>query len=115
MSTGRRLPDDPLQFIRRCLRERKVYWTYHVNMRLAGRYISREAIFGGLDSYTIVEAYPEDKYLPSYPALGTATGEPFHVLFAADVEGDNVRVVTAYRPSPDEWEPDLKTRKGRTS
>ena len=25
-----------------------------------------------------------------------------HVLFAVDVEGDNARVVTAYRPSTDE-------------
>jgi hypothetical protein len=115
MSTGRCLPDDPLLFIRRCLRERKVYWTYHVNMRLAGRYISRDSILGAVDSYTIVEAYPEDKYLPSYLALGTVAGEAFHVLFAADVEGDNVRVVTAYRPNPDEWEPDWKTRKGGSS
>jgi len=35
----------------------------------------------------------------------------FHVLFAADVEGDNVRVVTAYYPSLEEWEEDLKTRR----
>ena len=114
MSPGR-LPEDPLQFIQRCLRERKVYWTYHVNMRLAGRYMSRDAILGAEDSYTIVEAYPDDKYLPSYLALGTAAGEAFHVLVAADVEGDNVRVVTAYRPNPDEWEPGWKRRKGKTS
>ena len=31
--------------------------------------------------------------------------------FQTDVEGDNVRVVTAYRPSPGEWEDDLKTRR----
>ena len=34
----------------------------------------------------------------------------FHVLFAADVMGDNVRVVTAYRPNADEWQSDLRTR-----
>ncbi|OLC46205.1 MAG: hypothetical protein AUH43_14600 [Acidobacteria bacterium 13_1_40CM_65_14] len=114
MSTGRRLPDDPLQFIQRCLLERKVYWTYHVNMRLAGRYISRDEIFGAVDTYTIVEAYPDDKYLPSYLLLATSPGEPFHVLFAADVEGDNVRVVTAYHPGAEEWEPDLRTRRGKS-
>ena len=36
---------------------------------------------------------------------------PFHVLFAADADGDNVRIVTAYRPNADEWESDLKSRK----
>lgn len=111
MSTGRRLPDDPLQFIQRCLRERKVYWTYHVNMRLAGRCISRDEIFGAVDSYTIVESYPDDKYLPSYLLLAASAGGAFHALFAADVEGDNVRVVTAYHPSAEEWEPDLRTRR----
>ena len=35
----------------------------------------------------------------------------FHVQFALDVEGDNVRVVTVYRPDPVEWEADLKTRR----
>jgi hypothetical protein len=113
MSTGRRLPDDPLGFIQRCLRERKVYWTYHVNMRLAGRYISRDEILAVVDSYLIVEAYPDDKYLPSYLLLAKPAGAAFHVLFAADVAGDNVRVVTAYHPSADEWEPDLRTRRAK--
>ncbi|MBI4569440.1 MAG: hypothetical protein HY719_13680 [Planctomycetes bacterium] len=31
----------------------------------------------------------------------------FHVLAAVDVEGDNVRVVTAYRPDAAEWRDDL--------
>ena len=38
----------------------------------------------------------------------------FHVLFAADVEGDNVRVVTAYHPDAGEWQDDLKTRRPRS-
>ena len=51
--------------------------------------------------------------LPSYLVLATAAvGGAFHVLFAVDVEGDNVRVITAYHPSPEEWEPDFSSRKG---
>lgn len=38
-------------------------------------------------------------------------GSAFPVLFATDVERDNVRIVTAYRPNPEEWEPDLRTRR----
>jgi hypothetical protein len=77
----RRLPNDALEFIRRCVQERKVYWTYHVNMRLAGRHISRDDVFGAGDSYEVIESYPDDKYLPSYLVLGTAAGVAFHVLF----------------------------------
>ena len=66
-----------------------------------------------MESYESVESYPEDKFLPSYLVLARHGTEPFHVLFAVDVEGDNVRVVTAYRPDAREWEEDLKTRRSR--
>lgn len=103
MSRGRRLPDDPIRFFQACLRQGRLFWTYHVNMRLAGRFISRETILGAVDTFELVEAYPDDKYLPSYLLLGRAGTDAFHVLFATDVEADNVRVITAYRPDAAEW------------
>ena len=112
MPTGRSLPIDALTFIQHCVRERKIYWTYHVNMRLAGRFISREELLGAIESYEVSESYPEDKYLPSYLVWAMSEDGPFHVLFGVDVDGENVRIETAYRPNPEEWEPDLKTRKG---
>lgn len=107
----RKLPDDPLAFIQGCIRARRILWTYHVNMRLRGRYIPRQAVLDAVETYQVVEAYPADKYLPSYLVLAQHASDAFHVLFATDVEGDNVRVVTAYRPSSDEWQADLKTRR----
>lgn len=107
------LPGDPVAFIQDCVRRGRLLWTYHVNMRLAGRFIPRESILAAVETFELVEAYPDDKYLPSYLVLGRAVADAFHVLFAADVEGDNVRVVTAYRPDPAEWQDDLKTRRER--
>jgi hypothetical protein len=80
-------------------------------MRLGQRFIARETIIQAVDTYEIVEAYPEDKYFPSYLLLGREGNDAFHVLVGADVEGQNVRIITAYYPSPDEWEMDLKTRR----
>ena len=80
-------------------------------MRLAGRFISRETILAAVATYELVGTHPHDKYLPSYLVLARHAADAFHVLFAADVQGDNVRVVTAYRPDPAEWHPDLKTRR----
>jgi len=80
-------------------------------MRLKGRFIPRGAVLEAADSYEIIEAYPEDKYLPSYLVLGRSADQAFHVLFAADPAGGNVRVVTVYRPSEDGWEKDSKTRR----
>jgi len=107
----RKLPDDPLTFIQTCVRQQSIFWTYHVHMRLQGRSSARQAMLDAVDTYEIIEAYPEDKYFPSYLVLATHHEEGFHILFATDVEGTNVRIVTAYRPSPDEWESDGKTRR----
>jgi hypothetical protein len=80
-------------------------------MRLAGRSIPREAILAAVTTYELVEAYPDDKYFPSYLTLARHGPDTFHVLFSTDVKGDNVRVVTSYRPDPGEWQVDLKARR----
>jgi hypothetical protein len=105
------VPDNPLAFIQQCVRERKIIWTFHVNMRLKGRFISRERILESISTFEIVEEYPEDKYLPSYLIYSQSQGSIFHVLFAVDVPGDNVRVITTYYPDIEEWEEDFKTRR----
>lgn len=107
----RKLPDDPLEFIQRCVRQGKVFWTYHVNMRLRGRFINRRAILQSYEGYEIIEEYAKDKYLPSYLIYSEYQGEIFHILFAVDLKGVNVRVVTAYRPNPEEWEEGFRTRR----
>jgi hypothetical protein len=61
----------------------------------------------------IIESYPQDKYLPSYPLEGDSSGTAFHVQIAADIEGENIRVVTMYIPDPDEWDERLRSRRIR--
>lgn len=55
MTKERRLPDDPIMFIKDCLRRGRVFWTYHVNMRLPGRFIPRDSILKAVDTIEIVE------------------------------------------------------------
>lgn len=104
-------PSDPLAFIRRCVLDGRIVWTYHVNMRLRNRSISRKSILDSVHAYEIIESYTDDKYLPSYLIYTEYAGEYYHILFATDVESENVRIVTTYRPSEREWLPDLKTRR----
>jgi hypothetical protein len=106
----RLLPTDPVGMIGRCVREGKLFWTWHVTMRLRERFISRRMIVESVDSYELIESYPDDKYLPSYLILARHEEFVFHALFAVDVKDDNVRIVTAYRPAPDLWGDDLKER-----
>ena len=56
MTRDRLLPSDPVRFIQDCIRRGRVFWTYHVNMRLAGRFIPRESILGAVETLELVEA-----------------------------------------------------------
>ena len=111
MAHRREIPDNPLRFIKRCLGERRILWTYHVNMRLRGRFISREQILGAIDTFEIIEEYPKDKYLPSYLVCAESGGSPIHLLVAVDVLNENIRIVTAYHPSSEEWKKDYRRRR----
>jgi len=111
LSKERQLPEDPLDFIQMCVDQRKILWTYHVNMRMTARSVPRAVILESVDRFDVIESYPEDKYLPSYLVWTEYAGEIFHVLFAADVPNDQVRIITAYRPDPDEWDKDLRKRR----
>ena len=111
---SKRVPiQDPLEFIRQCVVEKRMYWTYHVTMRMERRSISRQMILESVESYDLVESYPDDKYLPSYLVWARHGEEIFHILFATDVANHNVRIVTAYRPNPEEWERGYKRRQVR--
>jgi hypothetical protein len=103
--------DDSLEFIKSCIQRRKILWTYHVNMRLKERFISRDAILDSWESYEVIEQYPDDKYLPSYLVLAQNKNQVYHVHVAVDRKNDNVRIVTAYKPSRDEWEEGFEKRR----
>ncbi len=104
---------DILASIKSCVKRRRIRWTYHINMRLKGRFIPREAILSSVDAYEIIEEYPKDKYLPSYLICTEYRADVIHILMAIDSPNDVVTIVTAYRPDPDEWESNLRTRRRR--
>jgi len=110
MSVRKNITDNPLQIIQDCVRSNRIFWTYHVNMRLRIRSIPRSWILQSVDNFEIIEEYPEDKYLPSYLVWSSINDTIFHILFAIDMEENNVRVVTAYKPDPSEWTDNLKRR-----
>ncbi len=110
MAEPAKIPADPLAVIRACVRSGEIYWTYHVNMRLAARSINRDEIVSAVERFEVIESYPDDKYLPSYLVLAKSDDKAIHVLFAVDLEGNNVRVITGYRPDPLVWDADLRKR-----
>jgi hypothetical protein len=66
-----------------------------------------EAVFNG----SIIEPYPDDPRGPSCLILGfSKAGKPLHIV-CGNVDEEEILIVTAYEPDPEEWEEDWKTRK----
>jgi len=69
-----------------------------------------EAVFNG----SIIEPYPDDPRGPSCLILGfSRSGKPLHIV-CGNLEEEELLIVTAYEPDPEEWEKDWKTRKRGT-
>ena len=49
MSGEKLTPSDPLNFIKDCVYKERLFWTYHVNMRIKERSISREIIIDSIE------------------------------------------------------------------
>ena len=105
------ITSDPLDFIRKCIEQGRIFWTYHVNMRFGQRPIRREIILNSVGSFEIIEEYPSDKYLPSYLIRAEHETLVFHIQIATDVAFENIRIVTAYVPDPGKWSEDFRVRR----
>ncbi len=98
-----------LEFIQSCVVRQRIRWTYHVNMRLRGRFIPREAILTSADCYEIIEEYGNDRYLPSYLIRSEYKQEAIHIPVAVDLKNDYATIVAAYKPLPEKRENDFRT------
>lgn len=84
--------------------------TLHAAKRLEQRGISVNDILSCISTGEIIEQYPADYPYPSCLILGLSMLQTYlHVVVGSNLE--TLWVVTAYFPSPEKWESDLKTRK----
>lgn len=88
----------------------KIKWSMHCLKRMRERNITYDDYKNCIMTGEIIEEYPNDRPLPSCLISGYNTNK--NILH--DVIGtDNLFIysITAYYPSPSEWENDYKTRK----
>lgn len=87
-----------------------IRWTDHVLKRLLQRGIGQADVLHAVASGEIIEQYPDDYPYPSCLLLGLSTdGQPIHAVCG---RGETeIWMITAYHPTPEEWEADLKTRR----
>jgi hypothetical protein len=59
----------------------------------------------------VVADYPDDTRYPSMLLLGFQEGRPVHVVVARDEISGICHVVTVYRPDPERWAANFKSRR----
>src|SRR2546423_6525311 len=84
-------------------------YTIHGAQQRIARHLTRSDIEATIGSGEVIEDYPTHHYGPCSLILGkTAEGKALHVLCS---NRSVVDIITVYEPDPNDWEPDLKTRK----
>lgn len=91
----------------------KIRWSRHGITELVNEGWSRVLVEEALQYSEVIEDYLTlHRPLPDCLVLGwLATGEPLHAVIALDEVNDRLFVVTVYKPSPEEWEDDWRTRR----
>jgi len=98
-----------LDVVRELFRQHDYIFTAHASDREVQRDIPSRDIEEAVLAGEIIEDYPVDKYGPSCLIMGrTSTGRILHVQASYPPQ---VKVVTVYESSLDDWGDDWKTRK----
>ena len=88
-----------------------IKWAKHCLERMQERDISISDVESCLQTGEIIEYYPDDFPHPSCLIYGhTKENKILHIVVGSD--GNTIFFITAYFPSTDKFEKDLKTRKG---
>jgi len=80
--------------------------------KLRQRRIGAQDVERAVKTGIIIEEYPDDPRGASCLIFGLVAQRPLHVL-CGRLDTEEILIITAYEPSPEEWEDDWRTRKKR--
>jgi hypothetical protein len=102
-----------LAIVQELLRRGEYLVSRHGYRELVADDILLEDVLAGIGSAIVVEDYPDSRKEPSVLVLQSdRSGLPIHVMWGVPkVDGTPAVLVTAYRPAPERWSPDLMKRK----
>ena len=98
-----------IEKIKELCRQSKIKWSGHASARIQQRGLTREDIIRYIMIGEIIEQYPDYWLNPACLVFGySLNNKIIHVVIGLD---DNIHIITAYFPSEDKFESDMKTRK----
>ena len=90
---------------------RDLIYRVHARQSMFARSISDECVEYIVHKGEVIEDYPHAFPFPAKLLLGRCNKRPIHVVAAEDSDKLLVIVITAYEPTLDKWERDMKTRR----
>jgi hypothetical protein len=91
----------------------RIEWQRHALERIAERGVSQAAVKCVLLKGERIEDYPDAYPMPAALFVGMSGERVLHVVAAYDLAASTAYVITAYVPSLEHFEPDLRTRRRR--
>ena len=99
--------------LRDAVARNRIQWHHHALRRMLERGITREQVKRTIRQGEIIEVYEQDRPYASCLILGFVP-EPLHVVAALDPRSLVCHVITAYRPSLEQFEPDYRIRRKKS-
>ena len=93
-----------LELLQKLCNENKINWTLHAIKRIRERKIKMAEVISYIKYGKIIEDYPDDK-----PLNSCLSYRYFHIVVSSD--GNEVCIITAYIPNPEEWDNNFELRK----
>jgi hypothetical protein len=90
---------------------RDLIYRIHARQSMFSRSISDECVEHVLENGEVIEVYPHSFPFPAKLLFGRCHKRSIHVVAAENSSKQQVIVITAYEPTLDKWEPDMKTRR----
>lgn len=101
-----------IEDVTRAIKNGRVWITDHADEEAHNNGLSFEEIYFSTIRGEIIEEYPTDRPYPSCLVYGdTFAGEPVHSVWSYNGQTGFAVLITVYRPSPDLWAADWKTRR----
>lgn len=90
---------------------RDLIYRVHARQSMFTRSIPDECVEHILQHGEVIEDHPHAFPFPAKLLLGRCNQRSIHVVAAENRGKQQVIVMTAYEPTIDKWEPDMKTRR----
>ena len=88
-----------------------VHFTRYAFERLFARAVPPDSVVRILREGEVIGSYPDDLPYPSVLMLGFEPKDPLHIVVARDPKTGVCYVITVYRPDPELWNDDFRTRR----